>query len=94
MNNVICDKLTHNYKIAMSLGSFIEAFIQSKSSLSMPHDDECASEMVEMMEDVKKNSPDYSYGAFLFGYRHLLPEMQGEALASTCIFKGMFDDGR
>jgi myo-inositol-1-phosphate synthase len=40
-----------------------------------------ASEMVEMMEDVAKNSDDASYGAFLFGYPHLLPEMQGEALA-------------
>ncbi len=41
-----------------------------------------ASEMVEMMEDVANNSDDdTSYGAFLFGYPHLLPEMQGEALA-------------
>jgi len=43
-----------------------------------------ASEMVEMIEDVKKNSSadnGSAYGAFLFGYPHLLPEMQGEALA-------------
>lgn len=40
-----------------------------------------ANEMVEMMEDVQNNSADKSYGAFLFGYPHLLPQMQGEALA-------------
>ncbi len=53
-----------------------------------------ASEMVEMMEDVKKNSPDNSYGAFLFGYPHLLPEMQGEALAHVFSkARSMMEDG-
>lgn len=40
-----------------------------------------ATEMVEMMEDVTANSGETNYGAFLFGYPHLLPKMQGEALA-------------
>lgn len=53
-----------------------------------------ASEMVEMMEDVKKNSSESSFGAFLFGYPHLLPEMQGEALAHVFSkARSMMQDG-
>jgi len=53
-----------------------------------------ASEMVEMMEDVKKNSADSTYGAFLFGYPHLLPQMQGEALAHVFSkARPMMEDG-
>lgn len=53
-----------------------------------------ASEMVEMMEDVKNNSPDSTYGAFLFGYPHLLPQMQGEALAHVFSkARSMMQDG-
>lgn len=39
-----------------------------------------ASEMVEMMDDVFQHEEN-SFGAFLFGYPHLLPMIQGEALA-------------
>jgi sugar/nucleoside kinase (ribokinase family) len=53
-----------------------------------------ASEMVEMMEDVKNSSTDSSYGAFLFGYPHLLPNMQGEALAHVFSkARNMMQDG-
>jgi sugar/nucleoside kinase (ribokinase family) len=40
-----------------------------------------ASEMVEMIEDVANDSTENAFGAFMFGYPHLLPKMQGEALA-------------
>eukprot|EP00557_Chaetoceros_sp_GSL56_P010818 CAMPEP_0176481640 /NCGR_PEP_ID=MMETSP0200_2-20121128/2934_1 /TAXON_ID=947934 /ORGANISM="Chaetoceros sp., Strain GSL56" /LENGTH=989 /DNA_ID=CAMNT_0017877871 /DNA_START=179 /DNA_END=3145 /DNA_ORIENTATION=- len=40
-----------------------------------------ASEMVEMIEDLANNSAENTFGAFMFGYPHLLPKMQGEALA-------------
>jgi sugar/nucleoside kinase (ribokinase family) len=45
-----------------------------------------ASDLVEMMEDFKEDESSIdkrgvSFGAFLFGYPHLLPKMQGEALA-------------
>jgi sugar/nucleoside kinase (ribokinase family) len=39
-----------------------------------------ANELVEMMEEACNNE-ETSFGAFLFGYPHLLPKMQGEALA-------------
>ena len=39
------------------------------------------SQMVQMIEDLANSTTDSSYGAMLFGYPHLLPMMQGEALA-------------
>lgn len=39
-----------------------------------------ASELVDMMEEAYNNE-ETPFGAFLFGYPHLLPNMQGEALA-------------
>ncbi len=40
-----------------------------------------ATDMVQMIEDLSKTPSAATYGAMLFGYPHLLPMMQGEALA-------------
>lgn len=53
-----------------------------------------ASEMVEMIEDVASHSNESLFGAFLFGYPHLLPKMQGEALAHVFSkARNMMQDG-
>ena len=55
-------------------GCFFDAASNAKFS---------ATDLVRIMEDlaVPGNSDESSYGAFLFGYPHLLPMIQGEALA-------------
>ena len=53
-----------------------------------------ASDMVQMIEDLSDSPSAATYGAMLFGYPHLLPMMQGEALAH--IFskaRSLMDDG-
>ena len=53
-----------------------------------------ATDMVEMIEDLSNDPAEIQYGAMSFGYPHLLPKMQGEALAH--IFskaRSLMDDG-
>lgn len=53
-----------------------------------------ASDMVQMIEDLSNSPSANPYGAMIFGYPHLLPMMQGEALAH--IFskaRSLMDDG-
>lgn len=51
-------------------------------------------EMVDMIEDTCKNKPKNILGAFLFGYPHLLPMMQGEKLAQIFLkAKSSMDEG-
>ena len=53
-----------------------------------------ANNMVEMIEDLSNSPTTTPYGAMIFGYPHLLPMMQGEALAH--IFskaRSTMDDG-
>ena len=50
--------------------------------------------MVQMIEDISNSPSEAQYGAMVFGYPHLLPMMQGEALAH--IFskaRSLMDDG-
>lgn len=65
-------------------------FFDAASNSTFETDD-----IVEMIKDLTNDASTPSPGAFLFGYPHLLPKMQGEALAQ--LFSkarlGMEDDG-